>query len=154
MILLRIYNDNKRGPSSGFSLLEIIIVIAIVAVVASFGASFSMNSISRSSLLSERDLLVSLLTQARAESLANVNESAHSVYIDTDSYVLYEGATYDVGNATNRVVPKVSSAAITGIDTVTFEQLTANVASAGIMTVEGDAQSYDIEVNSVGRINW
>ena len=165
MTLRKIYNDSSvwhtvavtcgaQKTTRGFSLMEVIIVIAIVAVVASFGSAFSLNSISRSNLISERDLLVSLLTQARAQALANVHESPHSVHIDTERYVLYEGTSYSFGNPTNRVVPKVSQATITGVATVTFAQLTADVASAGTVTIAGGVESYDIEINSSGRINW
>ena len=100
------YNINTM---KGFSLIEIIIVIALVAVVASMSSLFSINSISRSYTISERDLLVSLLTQTRARALANVNKSAHGLYIDTNNYVFYEGNAYNAGNTTNKTVPKLST---------------------------------------------
>ena len=149
MTSLKTYNDKR-----GFSLIELLIVLALVAFVASIGTIFSMSSISRSYALSERDLLVSLLTQARAHALANVHESAQSVYIDTDAYVLYEGTTYDVNNVTNKVIPKVSHATVSGLDTITFNQITARVTNEGTITIAGDTQTYTIEVNNEGRINW
>jgi prepilin-type N-terminal cleavage/methylation domain-containing protein len=138
----------------GFSLIEVLIVLGVVGVIASIGTIFSMGSVSRSYTLSERDLLVGLLTQTRAKALANVHESAHSLHIATSTYVLYEGTIFSVSNSTNKHIPRVSKATLTGLDTTTFLPLTADVASSGVITVSGDTQSYEIEVNSIGRINW
>jgi prepilin-type N-terminal cleavage/methylation domain-containing protein len=145
----KIYNDNN-----GFSLIEVILVIAIVAFMASMGALFSTGAITRSYTIAERDLLVALLTQTRAKALANVHESAHSLYVATSTYVLYEGIVFSESNPTNKHVPKVSETTITGLSTVTFLPLTGDVAGAGIIAVTSGVQSYDVEVNSVGRINW
>lgn len=138
----------------GFSLIEVLIVLAILGFVASMGTIFSMSSISRSYALSERDLLVALLTQTRAKALANVHESAHSLHVATSTYVLYEGTTFSSGNATNKHIPKASKAVVTGLDTVTFLPLSADTESGGVITVTGDAQDYTIEINTIGRINW
>ncbi len=153
MISLNTYSDKKKW-ALGFSLIEVLIVLAIVGVVVSFGAIFSMNSITRSNTLSERDLLASLLTQTRTKALANVHESAHSLHIATSTYALYEGTAFSAGNVTNTHIPKVSKSTVTGLDTVTFLPLTADTKSGGVITIAGDAQSYTIEINSVGRINW
>jgi prepilin-type N-terminal cleavage/methylation domain-containing protein len=139
---------------NGFSLIEVILVVAIVAFIASMGALFSTGAITRSYTISERDLLVALLTQTRAKALANVHESAHSLHIATSSYVLYEGTTFSESNPTNKLVPKMSEATLTGLSTVTFLPLTADVAGGGVISVIGGTQSYDVEVNSAGRINW
>jgi prepilin-type N-terminal cleavage/methylation domain-containing protein len=140
--------------NKGFSLIEIIIVIALLAVVASFSSLFSTDSISRSYALSERDLLVSLLTQIRVKALSNIDEQPHSLHVQADNYVMYEGTTYNASNPTNHIIPKISKAQIQGLDTITFEQLTANVPHGGTLHIINDMETYDIEVNEVGRINW
>ncbi|MFM2381984.1 MAG: hypothetical protein RLZZ76_751 [Candidatus Parcubacteria bacterium] len=149
MTLLKTYN-NKNG----FSLIEVILVIAIVAFIASMGVLFSTAAITRSYTIAERDLLVALLTQTRAKALANVHESAHSLHVATSTYILYEGVAFSESNPTNKHVPKVSEATITGLSTVTFLPLTADVAGGGVISIIGSTQVYDVVVNSVGRINW
>lgn len=134
--------------------MEIVIVLALVSLIAAIGPTFSSSSISRSYALSERDLLVGLLTQTRANALANVHKSAHSLYVDSNSYVLYEGTNYSSGNTTNRIVPRLSKAQVTGLQTVTFLQLTADVVNPGTITITGDTETYIVEINDAGRINW
>lgn len=150
MTSLKISNINTRG----FSLIEVMLVLALIAVAAAIGPTFSIQAISRSYALSERDLLVSLLTEQRAAALANVHESPHSLFIDTDHYVLFEGTTYVANNPTNRIVPKLSKASITGLETIAFSQLLADVATPGTITITGDTQTYTIAINSAGRIDW
>lgn len=138
----------------GFSLIELTIVIGLVAVLASIGTAFSISSISRTHALSERDLLVSLLTQTRAKALANVNENAHGVYIDTTYYVIYEGTSYSEENPTNHHITRTSTMPIDGLQDITFQQLTADVDETGTIEIGADTQTYIIEINSIGRINW
>ena len=80
--------------NTGFSLIEVLIVIALVGIILSMGMLIGQSSIGRSYVYSERDALVSLLTTARAQSLANMNESAHGVYISSTSTTLFEGSSY------------------------------------------------------------
>ena len=139
----------------GFSLLEVIIVMALLAIVFSLGALFSTSAIARANALSERDLFVSLLTATRAKALANIDESPQSLYIDTNDFVTYEGTTYSAGNATNRRISKVSKAGISGQQTFTFAQLSGDALSGiGTTTIDGGAQKYTVNINTVGRIDW
>jgi Tfp pilus assembly protein FimT len=135
------------------------VVIALVAVIAGFGMSFSMSSIARSNTQNERDMLVSLLTQARARSIANINEAAHGVYVDTANqrYVIYTkngGCTNATTTATN--IPFLTPATWSGPLDRCFGQLSVRVSGAqtGTTTITLANSSYSISVNSIGRIDW
>lgn len=144
---------------AGFSLIELLIVMALVGIVAGFAMSFSMSSIARSNVQSERDMLVSLLTQARTRAIANINESAHGVYVDTvtQRYVSYAkkgGCTSATTSSTN--IPFQIPATWSGPQDRCFGQLSLRVATAqtGTTTISLAGTSYAIAVNSVGRIDW
>ncbi len=146
---------------TGFTLIEIIIVVGLLAVVVSFGMTMSMSSIARSNTIAERDLYVSLLTAARARAIANVDESAHGVYIDTTNseYVTYSGTSYSSSNPTNISVPMVSSADFDftdGSDDVSFAPLSIRVSGSqtGTTTITTASQEYAVNVNALGRIDW
>ena len=145
---------SSTNTTSGFSLIEVVLVLALISLVAAIGPTFSFQTISRSYALSERDLLVSLLTKQRAQALANVHEAPQGLYIDSTSYVLFEGSSYSANNPTNQAVPKLSRATITGAQSMVFQQLTADVATPGTITITGDAQTYTIAVNAAGRLDW
>ncbi len=145
----------------GFTLIEILIVLGLVGVIASFGVIMSYSSISRVNSSQERDLLVSLLLSgARAEALANIDEKDHGVHIQDDKYILFEGSSW--GSATNkRDVIRNSVVKITGPSgilppfDVIFTRLSGNVSAGdGTITLTGNGQSIDFTINKVGRINW
>ena len=144
--------------TSGFSLIEVILVLALVGVVALFSMGLSLSSISRSAVAQERDLFVSLLLRgARAAALANINEQSHGVKIDNVSkqYTLFEGVTFDPDAGTNRVIPFTSDTIAVTDTTIVFEQRSGDVsAGAGTITFGSGDQSRNIVINQVGQIDW
>jgi Tfp pilus assembly protein FimT len=133
--------------------------MALVGVIAGFAMSFSMSSIARSNAQSERDTLVSLLTQARARAIANLNEAAHGVYVDTKNqrYVTYAkngGCTSATTTAVH--IPFQTSSTWSGPQDRCFGQLSLRVATAqtGTTTVTLANTSYTVSVNSIGRMDW
>ncbi len=147
--------------SAGFTIIELTLVIALIAVIASFGAAMTLSSLSKSVVTQERDLFVTLLLRGtRAAALANLNESPHAIYIDNANhqYVQFEGTTYDENGASNREIP-FSSDAVTvnnsGGDTIVFDQLSGNVSEgAGTITIQNSAATAEITISSVGQIDW
>lgn len=147
-------------------MIEVIIVVALLAIIAGYGIPYSISSIARSYATGERDLMVSLLTQARARSIANVNESAHGVYIDAAHrrYVVYARSTSCSGATTTTThIPMVSSSTLSGPLNRCFAPLSVRVPNGiapftidmtGTTTIDWAGQHYAVSVNSVGRIDW
>lgn len=142
-------------------MIELIIVIAMIGVIASFSAAMSLSSLTKSSVTQERDLFVTLLLRStRAASLANLNNTAHGVEIDNTNhqYILFNGTTYTAGAASNRVIPYTNSALSvtnTGGNTIVFEQLSGSATTgAGTITISNGNTSQSIIIRSVGQIDW
>ncbi len=149
---------NQRG----FTLLEIIIVMGLVGVIAMFGVAMSLSSVSRSSVMQERDLFVTLLLRgARAEAIANVGEISHGVEFDNANhrYILFEGNDYIEGAASNRITLFTSEhIAVThsdGAENILFERLSGDVPEgAGTLTISGNGVEQKIIITDVGQIDW
>ena len=148
-----------RAKNGGFTLIEILVAIGIFMVIAVMTVTMGMNSIGRSVVEEDRDLLVILLNDARANALANVNESRHGVHITSDGsqYTVFEGddfATSDV--STHRDVERAESVTVSPLGgEVGFDRLSGDAyAGAGTVTLSQDALSLDININSIGRIEW
>ena len=148
---------------SGFTYIELLIVVGLIGIILSFGMAMGMDSIGRSSVTQERDLFVSLLLSgARAQALANVGGVSHGIHIDNDNhrYILFDGATYDSSASTNRVTLFTNeSVGVTGAENIVFEQLSGNVKDLDddetiTLTIRGGGAEGIITINKVGQINW
>ena len=74
---------------NGFTLIEIIIVIAIVGIIASFGLFISMDFYRGYAFLSEQKIAVSVLQKARNQAMSNINQLPHGVHFESNKYVIY-----------------------------------------------------------------
>jgi prepilin-type N-terminal cleavage/methylation domain-containing protein len=151
----------KKASHSGFTLIEVTIVLGLIGVIAAFGVSMSFSSLSRATVTQERDLFVTLLLRStRSAAIANMAESAHGVQIDNDNnrYILFTGTAYDENNVGNRVIPYISeviTVSNTGGDTIVFEQLSGDVATgAGTIAISNGTAVQEIIIRESGQIDW
>ncbi len=143
--------------SSGFTAIELLVVVAIIALLAAVGGLIGFDALGRSSVHSERDLLVSLLTSARARALANVNEKGHGIHINLNEFVIFEGTTYNISDPKNRSVGRNTGVTVTTVPAnadIIFNQLSASVViPVGISLTQG-GQTDAVDINSQGRVEW
>ncbi len=141
--------------SRGFTLIEVLIVVALLATAASFSILIGIDSIGRSVAISERDLAITFLETARTNALANVDESPHGLHIDATSFVLFTGTAYNPSDGKNRVYERAAAVTVTPTGDIVFTQLSGTVdTGAGTITFSDSAQSATLEVNKEGRIEW
>src|SRR3989344_8804448 len=82
----------------GFTLIEVLVVLAIIGVIMSFGLIMSLDSYRGYLLRSERDVLVSTLERARSRALNNYYQSAWGVCYTTPNYIIFKGTTCTTGD--------------------------------------------------------
>ena len=147
----------------GFSLIEVVLVLALVSLCAGYGMFFTMDSYRSHSFYTDRDALVSLLQHARAESMSNTcgNQNCtdgvpHGVAIEPDSYVLFEGDSYALRDVSQDIsVERSPLMSATGLTEVIFAVGSANVAADGVIHLSDVSHhESDITVGSEGQISW
>ncbi len=140
--------------NKGFTLIEVLVVLGVFILLAGATAILSLNSINRSTVSSERDLIVQMLLGARARALANVDQMRQGVYIDSSNIIAFEGDTYPGVN--QRSTPRNSAITVSpSPTTLVFDRLSGSAYSgAGTVTLTQSGQSYTIDINSEGRIEW
>lgn len=132
MALLRTSTSNSVSFSSGFTLFEVLIVMSMVAVIASVTMLFSYSSYEKHLLAAEKSSFVLLLQSARANAMQNVGEQDHGVAIDPlgyTGYVVFKGSSFDDSDESLHIyVPRSNnfsfSASSPGI--IIFEQLSGD----------------------------
>lgn len=147
------------GNCAGFTLIEIMVSMAILAVLAGFGLFIAVDQYKSYALSSERNTVVSMLQKARSRALNNIGETRHGLALGPigkpTSYVAFRGATYATRNADyDEEVPMSPAVAITGVKEFVFRQLSGDGLNAGTATISTTEKSLTIDVNNEGRINW
>ncbi len=139
---------------NGFSLLEVIMVMAILAVIFGFGYFVNFDFYRNYALQSEKDTLISLLRRARSQSLNNISRTAHGLYIDASSYTLFYGNSFSGRDAQwDQIASRASGINISGISEVVFQPLSATSTASGTITLTNGTKSLYLDINNEGRIN-
>ena len=134
----------------GFTLVEILITLAILTFVVSLATVVDLNSFKTDTAQSERDKIVSILEKARSRAMANFYDSSHGVCYDSGNYIIFKGETCDPSSI--ETIPASTDITI-NFPTVVFTRLTGDTTSANI-SLTNDNKSLNIEINNEGTINW
>ena len=142
----------------GFSLIEVIVVIALFAVIVSLGLLMSFESYRGATFRSERDTMVSALQKARSRAMANIDQAAWGVRYDGSpayTYTIYKkvgSVSTDVDTIAGSKAAAISPAPFS----VTFSQLSGTTTGTFSATIveNGRTTSPPVSVNYEGAINW
>ena len=147
----------------GFTLIECLIVVAIMTTVAAGGLLLSMDSYRGYSFRNDRDSLISLLQHARAQAIGNVclgdvcmAGADHGVAIKTDRYVLFQGSSYATRDVEQDiVVPSSPNSDKVGLEEVVFSALSGDPLQTGeISLMDVSVQGSIITIGDEGQITW
>ncbi len=155
-------SPNTSIRDKGFTLVEILVVIALFSIILWFGLFVGFDFYKNYSFRSEESVIVSVLQKARNQSLNNINQTRHGVHFEQGQYIIFECPTatpqcdaYSAGPEDNTI----NSSYGISIDNlpfdVIFEQLGGNCANCPI-TIKASYENndYEIEINSEGGISW
>jgi prepilin-type N-terminal cleavage/methylation domain-containing protein len=141
----------------GFTLVEIMVTVAIFCILVALGLFMSMEAYRGATYRSERDTIVSLLQRARSRAMANIEQSKWSVCYEDPNYLIAKGSICNDTTARDRVEANASVVAASTLTDfpIVFEQVTGNVTSAPdtLKIVQGN-RADDITINHEGTINW
>ena len=142
------------GLRTGFTLLEILIVIGIATVLIGFGYLIGFDFYRSQILRSETQTVVSLLRVARSKAMANVNQAPHGFAFRNNTYVMFQGTSYASRDSAYDEITGISPLiTATGTQEVVFSQLSGNANAATVM-LSTPAASSTISINNEGRIDW
>jgi prepilin-type N-terminal cleavage/methylation domain-containing protein len=156
---------NKRAGlhvQAGFTLMEIMIVIGLIAVVMSMSLFMDINGYRGDAFRSEEDTLGTALQTARSDALNNIDEKRHGVAIHPggyDGYVIFEGDNYASRDVSKDESTKSSynvSFTPTTPSEVVFDQLTGDANYDGDITLMDPQRNMtaNISINHEGKISW
>ena len=144
----------RRSGRRGFSLVEIIITMAITVFLIAIGTFLSFDMYKSYLFRSESSTLVSALQRARSRAMANYFESPWAVCYTAPNYTLVQGSSCSTGTVIDTIegnaVVVVSGFPAGG---VVFSQLSGASAATAITLADG-VRSSTVNINEQGTIIW
>lgn len=147
--------SRKISTLSGFTLIEVMVVLGLLALMAALGMFVSFDYYRSYQYRAELNTLGSMLQKARAQAQSNVNESPHGVEILANAYVIFQGPFYaarevslDESFTANGLVSH------SGMSEVVFAQLTGEASASSTITLTDGTRTSLISINNEGRIDW
>lgn len=153
--------DYRLTTKGGFSLIELLIVVVIIATIAAFLLSSLFRSQERQNLNAASDDVVSLVAEARSRTLAARNDSVWGVHFETERVVLFAGPTFSEGAPENKEATFPKRVIISDIDLasagddIIFTRLSGETGQYGTITIslENDSsQNKIITVSATGVV--
>lgn len=149
--------DKMPCAVSGFTLMEIIMVIGLITGLGLMGLAAGVDAHQRRLFRADVDALATLLQKARSSAINNVGGASHGVYVcDPANFVLFRGAAYGALRAHDLNVQKSKAVVITscpGMREIVFSAL-SGAASGGVITASDGVRNTAITINHEGGINW
>ncbi len=140
------------ASARGFTLIEAVIVVAILAIILAAGAPVGIGFYLDYQFDSEYETFFSLLQQARNLAMVNYNESDHGVYWNSEKYIVFQGTTFATRDTSqDRIFPRTGSVAITGPGELVFAALQGTTASTTYALTDS-RKNRDLYVNSEGLV--
>ena len=144
----------------GFTLIEIMIVLAIFGMILTFGLIATLDSFKRNTVQAEESILVSALEKARSRSMSNMFGSTNGVCYIAPNYVIFRGTVCNPLLSTNELISANENIAnlsnfsdSTKFPTIVFSQLAGTTTNATIYMTDGVKSATTI-INYEGTINW
>ncbi|MES2023099.1 MAG: prepilin-type N-terminal cleavage/methylation domain-containing protein [Patescibacteria group bacterium] len=146
---------NNKFFNRGFTLFELLLVVAAFATIALIVGPFSSSSVIRSNLDVASRNVESSLHRAYTYARSGENNSDWGVHITSTDVIVFSGSTYSGRDADLDEDAKIaSSVTLGGLSDVIFMQKTGTPTndSIGEITLESDQVTKHININGAGAV--
>ena len=143
----------SKDKRKGFTLVEVVIVISIIALLFAIGSLVDSGMYQRRLISAEQAVAISVLQKARNQAMNNMYASEYGVHIDPDAYVLFRGPSYVPNDPNNETIPKNSHISISGLRDIVFAQLSGEPNNPGQIILDDGTQQKYINIKRGGLID-
>jgi prepilin-type N-terminal cleavage/methylation domain-containing protein len=139
----------------GFTLIEMLIVLAIAFLLFAVIGSIASNTYPKHSLRSQTYVVIQTLRQAQAMTIARKHDSVWGAHLTSNDLTLFVGASYATRNVVyDQTHTFPSGITLSGLSDVVFEAIRGTTTQTGTITLTSTAtsESNTITINANGVI--
>lgn len=147
---------------TGFTSLELILVLTLLAILIGGIAVFSRLSILRADLNAQTTEVVSMLRLAQSKAAAGEGGLSHGVHLESGQFVLFEGGTYSASDPSNFVKSLPASLSFQNISLngggsdIIFSPPQGETTTYGsfVLSSSDSGQSRTISITNLGLVQY
>ena len=145
---------------NSFTLIEVLIVLAIIALVAVLSVPFYQSFQVRTQLDDQATEIAETLRKAQSKAMASEDNQSFGVHFESDKFVLFEGTSYDSNDSNNEVfdLPNTLSLSINlngGGSDVVFDKVKGTTSDNGTLSLSSvNNETRTIEISPAGKIEY
>jgi Tfp pilus assembly protein FimT len=149
------YQIKSKRNSQGFTLIELMVVIAIIILFARVTDSVFVSFGSHSNLELGTDSFVEALRYAKRNSEQVQGDSKWGVKLLKDQIVVFKGESYATrNNQSDQALPLPRGVTAETLSETVFEKVTGFTTAIGTTTLSIGNKDKDIFVNAKGTITY
>lgn len=147
--------DYSAKYNDGFSLIELLVVLSIIALISGLGVTVYFSYVSSNSAEISVNSIVESLRHAQSNAQQIQNDTKWGTKITPTRIITFSGDSYATRNqSSDQFLTLPSGLTITGETEFVFEKVTATTQNTGTITVSGPGFSKEINVNERGTITY
>jgi Tfp pilus assembly protein FimT len=144
----------KIDKYSGFTLVELLLIIALILIISLTSVSFYSRFIIQSAVLDTQDQLAESLQKAQIYSMTGKQNTPWGVNYSLNAITLFQGSDYYTRNiAFDEKFNINSNITVSGISQIYFNRLIGTPSTTALISINGNNISKTINVNAQGAIN-
>lgn len=154
MNLLGAYSFNLQGKERGFTLLEMIMVLGLIALLSSPLFSLAVDFYNARQFDVHFQGLVQSLRRAQSKAIYGL-ESPFGVYFSGQQYVLFKGPSYTARDPEyDEVFLLPEGAYLSGLQEIVFSRISGLPSDTGDIVLDLYQHSDSININPEGVIDY
>lgn len=150
MNLLALFKDKQIRINSGITLIEILLVMAIIAILAASISPFLSSFIMRNNQDVTLNRVLGAFRKAQFYSISKKNDSTWGVCLDSGKLRLYRGSCISPTYAEDYTIPSVIS--VSGLNDTTFSFGRGEPSTTSTIIISSTLDSDTVIINQAGGI--